>query len=104
MSIRILFMGVIATVTGQKDLVLEAGPGATLREVLDRLEARYGPEFGMRVFRSQTPPRPLQMHTRIFVNNELATDETLDLALPSVGPEQGAAEVLIYLMPAASGG
>jgi len=97
-------MGVIATVTRQKDLVLEAGPGATLREVLDRLEALYGPEFGLRVFRSQTRPRPLQMHTRIFVNNELATDETLDEALPSVGPEQGVAEVLIYLMPAASGG
>ena len=104
MSIRILFMGVIATVTGQKDLVLAAEPGATLRQVLDRLEARYGAEFGLRVFRSQTPPRPLQMHTRIFVNKTLVTDDTLDQPLPGAGAEPGSAEVLIYLMPAASGG
>ncbi len=97
-------MGVIATVTGQKELVLETRPGATLRQVLDDLESRFGPEFGLRVFRSQRPPRPLQMHTRIFVNSAVQTDEALDRPLPPDAGGQGGAEVLIYLMPAASGG
>jgi molybdopterin converting factor small subunit len=97
-------MGVIATVTGQKELVLETRPGATLRHVLDDLESRYGPEFGLRVFRSHTPPRPLQMHTRIFVNSVIQTDEALDRPLPPGGDGRGEAEVLIYLMPASSGG
>ena len=102
MSIRVLFMGVIANVTGQKDLLLPLESGVTLRAVLDRLEERYGPEFSQRVFRSPTPPRQLQMHTRIFVNGSLASDETLDAPLPAAEP--AASEVLIYLMPAASGG
>jgi molybdopterin converting factor small subunit len=102
MSIRVLLMGVIASVTGQKELVLPAEPGLTLRQVLDRLDERFGPEFGRRVFRAQTPPRPLQMHTRIFVNGTIAEDDTLDRPLPISG--EGASEVLIYLMPAATGG
>ena len=104
MSPRVVFMGVIATVTGRKEMALETRPGATLRQVLDDLESRFGPDFGRRVFRSQTPPRPLQMHTRIFVDSALQTDETLDRQLPTGGDGQGSAEVLIYLMPAASGG
>jgi molybdopterin converting factor small subunit len=104
MSTRVVFMGVIATVTGQKEMALETRPGATLRQVLDDLESRFGPDFGRRVFRSQTPPRPLQMHTRIFVDSQVQTDETLDRPLPAGGDGQGSAEVLIYLMPAASGG
>lgn len=97
-------MGVIASVTGQKDLTLAAESPLTLREVLDRLEVRFGPEFGRRVFRSQTPPRPLQMHTRIFVNGTLAGDEALDQPLPAADAAPGSSEVLIYLMPAATGG
>lgn len=104
MSIRVLLMGVIATVTGQKELVLETRPGATLRQVLDDLEARFGPEFGRRVYRSTEPPRLLQTHTRIFVNRALQSEAALDLPLPAGGEGRDDDEVLIYLMPAASGG
>lgn len=104
MSTRVLFMGVIATVTGQREVVLETRSGATLREVLDQLEARFGPEFGRRVFRSPDPPRPLQTHTRIFVNRAVQSEAALDLPLPAGGEGRDEDEVLIYLMPAASGG
>ncbi|HET8577127.1 MAG TPA: MoaD/ThiS family protein [Methylomirabilota bacterium] len=103
MTIRVLFMGVIAKITGQRDLLLPAEPTVTLRGVLDRLEARYGPEFSHRVFRSDTPPRPLQTHTRIFLNGNVVDESMLDQPLSS-GGEPGSAEVLIYLLPAASGG
>ncbi|MFQ5848014.1 MAG: MoaD/ThiS family protein [Candidatus Methylomirabilales bacterium] len=104
MTIRVSFMGVMRTVTRETDVGLSAAPGVTLREVLDSLERRYGPEFGRRVFRSQVPPRPLQMHTRIFVNGNLTDEEKLDEPLPVDGGEAGCPEVLIYLMPAATGG
>lgn len=104
MTIKVVFMGVIATATGEKDLSLSAAPGETLRQVLDRLESRYGPEFGRRVFRSQVAPRPLQMHTRIFVNGNLTSDAELDRPLPAARDEPGTSEVLIYLLPAAAGG
>lgn len=102
MSIRILFMGVIAGVTGQKEVAMSAEPGTTLRSVLDRLEALYGAEFGRRVFRSQREPRPLQMHTRIFVNGTIVTEDGLDRPMPVT--ESESPEVLIYLLPAATGG
>lgn len=104
MSIRVTFMGVIATVTREKDCVLPSRASLTVRDVLDGLEARYGAEFGRRVFRSETPPRPLQMHTRVFVNGQLVDDAALDQPLTAAGDEPGASDVLIYLLPAATGG
>lgn len=99
-------MGVIAHMTGQKELTLASEPGVTLRQILDSLEEQYGEEFGRRLFRTSTPPRRLQMHTRIFVNGGLVEDGALDDPLPFTG--DGAAgpssEVLVYLMPAACGG
>jgi len=56
------------------------------------------------VFRTATPPRPLQMHTRIFVNGTAVDDSMLDAPLPPGGAVPGASEVLIYFMPGASGG
>lgn len=103
-SIRVLFMGVIASVTGQKEMALPVEPGATLRSVLNGLEARYGPDFGRRLFRAQQEPRPLQMHTRIFLNGTLVGDDALDQPLAAAGGEAESAEILIYLLPAATGG
>ena len=97
-------MGPLANAIGARETVLAADAGLTLRALLDRLESRYGAEFGQRVFRTSTPPRPLQMHTRIFVNGTVVDDAMLDTPLPSGGDGPGAAEVLIYFMPGASGG
>jgi hypothetical protein len=104
MSIRVQFMGPLANAIGAREILLPPDAALTLRALLDRLEARYGPEFGQRVFRSATPPRPLQMHTRIFVNGTAVDDAMLDAPLPSGGPGSGTSEVLIYFMPGASGG
>jgi molybdopterin converting factor small subunit len=106
MSVRVSFMGVIANVTGQKELTLASEPGVTLRQVLESLEEQYGEEFGRRLFRTSNPPRRLQMHTRIFVNRQLVEDGALDDPLPFAGDAAvpASSEVLIYLMPAACGG
>jgi hypothetical protein len=104
MSIRVLLMGVIGRVTGEREVVLPVEAGLTLRRVLDDLDRRFGPEFGCRVFRSQTAPRPLQLHTRIFVNGTLVEEDALDRPLPASGEAPEPSEVLIYLLPAATGG
>jgi molybdopterin converting factor small subunit len=104
MSIRVQFMGPLANAIRTRETVLAGDAGMTLRELLDRLEARYGAEFGHRVFRTATPPRALQMHTRIFVNGNAVDDAVLDEPLSTRGSEPGSSDVLIYFMPGASGG
>jgi hypothetical protein len=103
MNLRVSFMGVIASVTGEKDLALAFDETPTLRGLLDELERRYGPEFGVRVWRNAKPPRLLQMCTRIFINGNLVDEKALDVPLPP-SPEEGSSEVLVYLLPAACGG
>lgn len=98
MAIQVSFMGVLASVTSEKQRHMRAEAGITLRQLLERLEAHYGEDFGRRVFRAQTSPRPLQTHTRIFVNGRMITTVELDRALEE-GPE-----VLIYVLPASTGG
>src|SRR3989337_409168 len=56
MSIRVQFMGPLANAIRTRETVLAGAAGMTLRELLDRLEARYGAEFGHRVFRTEPPP------------------------------------------------
>ncbi len=97
-------MGPLATAIRARETVLDGGAAMTLRELLDRLEARYGPDFGHRVFRTATPPRSLQMHTRIFLNGTAVDDAMLDEPLPPAGGGPGFSDVLIYFMPGASGG
>ncbi len=97
-------MGPLATTLRARETELAGEAGLTLRQLLDRLEARYGPEFAQRIYRTLAPPRQLQMHTRIFVNGSAADDAMLDAPLPPAGAEPGSAEVLIYFMPGASGG
>ena len=105
-SVRVSFMGVIAHVTKEKELTLTCRKDVTLREVLDLAERKYGPEFGRRLYSNSTPPRRLQMHTRIFINGNLVDNGCLDEAVPMAadGPAASPAQVLVYLMPAASGG
>ncbi len=104
MDVRINFMGVIAAVTGKKELALSFTGTPTLRALIDDLEQRYGPDFGRRVYRTSTAPRRLQMCTRIFVNGRLVDDRALDESLPSPADVKSSAEVLVYLLPAACGG
>lgn len=104
MDLRICFMGVIAHLTGQRELTLRFDEAPTLRHLLHELEDRFGPEFGSRLFRSATPPRLLQMCTRIFVNGQLVDDAALDAPVSSAADDASSTEVLVYLLPAACGG
>lgn len=104
MNLQIEFMGVIADVTKANKLSLDYKDPPTLRELLGELESRYGDEFSTRIFRNATPPRRLQMCTRIFVNGNLVDDRALDAALPPASDDPGSSAVLVYFLPAACGG
>ena len=104
MNMRVMFMGVIANFTGDKEVALTFDSAPTLRGLLDELEQRYGPEFGARVFRTSSTPRLLQMYTRIFVNGHLVGAEELDKPVPAAPPGKPSSEVMVYLLPAACGG
>jgi|ETNmetMinimDraft_13_1059891.scaffolds.fasta_scaffold205379_1 molybdopterin converting factor small subunit len=103
-SLRVSFMGIITSFTGVKELALELPERATLRQLLDDLEQRYGPEFGKRVYRNAKPPRHLQMCTRIFINEVIVGDDALDQTIPL--PQDGGPnpEILVFILPAATGG
>lgn len=101
-TLRILFMGVIAQFAGGKELMLDFERGRTLRELLYELERRYGEEFGARIFRSTTPPRRLQMGMRIFINRKLIDEAALEQ--PLAFESESSPEILIYFLPAACGG
>ncbi len=81
MAVQVTFTGVFASRTGEKQCRMQVEAGATLRRLLEQFEARYGEKFGRCVFRTSTPPRPLQTHTRIVVNNGLTANSELDQAL-----------------------
>lgn len=104
MRTRVSFMGVIARLTGEREVVLDFDQPPTLRALLLRLEERYGKEFGTRVFRNADPPRRLQMCMRIFVNSNVVPDSALDEILPGPTNDDTSADVLVYLLPAACGG
>lgn len=103
-TLRINFMGVIASFTGGKELTLAFDRDRTLRELLYDLEQRYGPEFGARIFRCATPPRRLQMGLRLFINKNLIDETALEQPIPLANESRSASDVLIYFLPAACGG
>jgi hypothetical protein len=103
-NILVCFMGVIATLAGEKELALAFDEPPTLRGLFEELERRYGPEFSKHIFRTCTAPRLLQTYTRIFINNYLANDEALDKKIPFPPEPSSSSEVLIYVLFASCGG
>ncbi len=104
MNLRVSFMGIISSFTGVKELALEIPETATLRELLDELERRYGTEFGQRIYRNAKPPRLLQMCTRIFINGTAIDDGALERVIPPPEDSDHSPEILVYILPAATGG
>lgn len=103
-TVRVSFMGLIAYVTKARELELGFPATPTLRGLLEELERRYGADFGARVFRTATAPRRLQMCLRIFVNGEVVDDAALDAPLPAPAGAGASPAILVYLLPAATGG
>ena len=104
MNVNILFMGVIADITGTKKQTVQFDQIPTLRGLLTELERQSGEEFGVRIFRSSTAPRLLQMCTRIFINETIVHNTELDQSLPVPADAATSPEVLVYFLPAACGG
>lgn len=104
MNVNLLFMGVIADITGTKKQTLHFDQIPTLRELLNELERQYGAEFAVRIYRSSVAPRVLQMCTRIFINETIVHNNELDQSLPAPANTEASSEVLIYFLPAACGG
>lgn len=104
MNVNLLFMGVIADITGTKKQTVQFDQVPTLRGLLTELERQYGTEFGARIFRDSTAPRMLQMCTRIFVNETIVHNHELDEPLPTPADTATSPEVLVYFLPAACGG
>lgn len=104
MNVNLLFMGVIADITGTKKQTLQFDQVPTLRELLNELERQYGAEFAVRIYRSSVAPRVLQMCTRIFINETIVHNSELDQSLPTPANTATSSEVLIYFLPAACGG
>lgn len=103
-TVRVSFMGLIAYVTKERELALGFAETPTLRALLEELERRYGADFGARVFRTSTAPRRLQMCLRIFVNGDVVDDAALDAPLPAPAEAGASPAILVYLLPAATGG
>jgi molybdopterin converting factor small subunit len=103
-NLRVSFMGIISRLTGARELALEIPETATLRDLLDELERRYGPEFGQRIYRNARPPRLLQMCTRIFVNGDIVDDAALDRTVSPPRDGEESSEILVFILPAATGG
>lgn len=103
-TVQVSFMGLIAYVTKARELALEFPATPTLRGLLEALERRFGADFGARVFRTAAAPRRLQMCLRIFVNGDLVDDAALDAPLPAPAAAGASSAILVYLLPAATGG
>ena len=94
--VTIKLFGMLGAMAGTRDLQLELAEPAHLRDALDALEARFGPDFRRRIMRT---PRALQTYVRVFVNETEVTD--LDTVLQINGSPT---EVSLMLLPAAEGG
>ncbi|MBI4967232.1 MAG: MoaD/ThiS family protein [Rhodospirillales bacterium] len=104
MDLKVSFMGVIAGLTGEKERTFSFEEPPTLRGLLDTLEARYGETFAKRIYRSATQPRLLQLCLRIFVDGNLVDHQALDEPLPPPPADRPNGEILVYLLPASTGG
>ena len=104
MNVDLLYMGVIADITGTKTQTLEFDQLPSLRGLLSELERQYGEDFGVRIYRSATEPRLLQKCTRIFINDIIVNDRELDQPLPPPAADAKSTSVLVYFLPAACGG
>ncbi len=104
MDLKVSFMGVIAGLTGEKERTFSFDKPPTLRALLDALESRYGETFAKRIYRSNVQPRLLQLCLRVFVDNNLVDHQALDEPLPPPPADRANGEVLVYILPASTGG
>ncbi len=94
-AVRVWFFGLVATMTGERDVGLELPSGATVRDVLAALGRRYGETFLGNLMRTKNEKASC---CRVSLNGRVVKD--LDAPVAA----EGAATVEIILLSAPEGG
>lgn len=95
-EIRLKLMGPLARLAGERETRLLVGEGATVRDLLGLLAARYGPEFADAIFRTAGE---VHTHLRTFLDERDA-----DLGDRIAGDGGTAPEVAVLIIPGFEGG
>ncbi len=95
-TVRCRLLGPLARLAGRRETICAVAEGATVRDLLLALAARYGPEFAAALLRA---PGELHTHVRVFVDG--ADAEPNDLVGGGTTP---APQVTVLVMPIFEGG
>ncbi|MEK7387879.1 MAG: MoaD/ThiS family protein [candidate division NC10 bacterium] len=95
-TVRLRLLGPLARLAGRRETTCDVQEGATVRDVLIALAARYGPEFASALLRA---PGELHTHVRVFVDGADADPHDPVVTGPAAAPE-----VTVLVMPIFEGG
>ena len=95
-TVRLRLLGPLARLAGQRETSCAVPDGATVRDLLLTVAARYGPEFAAALLRA---PGELHTHVRVFVDGADA-----DPQQPLVLGPAAAREITVLVMPIFEGG
>ncbi len=98
-KVKVKFHGVIRDITHAPTTEIELKDGATVKDLLDNLHQKYGRDFYDRVLDDMVGVRT---YVRLFLNNEEVDNTKLDTT--KVVVDGSAAEAMLYVMPASTGG
>ena len=95
-TVRLRLLGPLARLAGRRETTCAVAEGATVRDLLMALAARYGPEFASALLRA---PGELHTHVRVFVDGADADPHDPVVTGPAAAPE-----VTVLVMPIFEGG
>ncbi len=95
-TVRLRLLGPLARLAGRRETTCAVTEGATVRDLLLALAARYGPEFAAALLRA---PGELHTYVRVFVDGADAEPNDLVIAGSAAAPE-----VTVLVMPIFEGG
>ena len=95
-EIQLKLMGPLGRLAGERETRLLVDEGATVRDLLTLLAARYGPEFAAAIFRA---PGEVHTHLRAFLDEQDA-----ELGDPIAREGRTPAAVAVLIVPGFEGG
>jgi len=98
-TVSVKYHGVIRDVTKEPAAAFELPEGGTVRDLLDLMHQRYGPDFAERVLDERMGVRSYVM---LFLNGKQLDNIALDTTKVCVGGAP--TEAILYVMSGASGG
>ena|SRR3989304_6632317 len=99
LKVKVRFFGVIRDVTGGQTTEVEVGDDASIMDLVKQLHQQYGRAFYDRVMDEALGVRS---YVKLFLNNEEVDNSKL--ATTKLVRDGAAAEAMIYVMPASTGG